>query len=155
MQPLEIRRLGTVLYADARTAASPGRRTPRGSHSARPTYEARQHSHVLLTDPAEVEGERLDDSLAACRDRLVDEGVDLNGYNTPQNAADLADLRVALGIDEWNLRGVSYGSALAIETIRSHPEGLHAVLLDSIVVARRAVRGGGPGRERRCGRSTS
>ena len=71
---------------------------------------------------------------AACRDRLQGDGVDLNGYNTPQNAADLADLRVALGIDEWNLRGVSYGSALAMETIRSHPEGLHSVLLDSIVV---------------------
>ncbi|MCU1368991.1 MAG: hypothetical protein JWO77_185 [Ilumatobacteraceae bacterium] len=84
-------------------------------------------------DPAE-EGERIEDSMRTCRDRLIDDGVDLAGYNTPQNAADLADIRAALGVDEWNLRGISYGSALAIETVRSHPEGLRSVLLDSIVV---------------------
>jgi pimeloyl-ACP methyl ester carboxylesterase len=84
-------------------------------------------------DPAE-EGTRIEESMRTCRDRLLADGVDLNGYNTPQNAADLADLRVALGVDEWNLRGISYGSALAIETVRSHPEGVRSVLLDSIVV---------------------
>ena len=72
--------------------------------------------------------------MRTCRDRLLEDGVDLDGYNTPQNAADLADLRVALGVDEWNLRGISYGSALAIETVRSHPDGIRSVLLDSIVV---------------------
>ncbi|MCU1455640.1 MAG: hypothetical protein JWN46_3786, partial [Acidimicrobiales bacterium] len=84
-------------------------------------------------DPAPVEGRRIEASLAACRARLLAAGVDLDGYDTVQNAADLADLRVALGIKEWNLRGVSYGSALAIETVRSHPQGLHSVLLDSVV----------------------
>lgn len=85
------------------------------------------------TDPAPEEGAVVDDSLRACRKRLVAEGVDLDGYDTTQNAADLADIRVALGIDEWNLRGVSYGSALAMETVRKHPEGIKSVLLDSIV----------------------
>lgn len=85
------------------------------------------------TDDAPTEGARLQDAMRTCRARLVKAGVDLDGYNTTQNAADLADLRVALGIDEWNLRGVSYGSALAIETVRNHPEGLRSVLLDSIV----------------------
>ena len=45
---------------------------------------------------------------------------------------------MALGIDEWNLRGISYGSALAIETIRNHPDGLRSVLLDSVVPPDRA-----------------
>jgi len=85
------------------------------------------------TDEDQAEAAKVEDSLRACKARLVDEGVDLSGYNTRENAADLADLRVALGIDEWNLRGVSYGSALAMATMRDHPEGLHAVLLDSIV----------------------
>jgi pimeloyl-ACP methyl ester carboxylesterase len=85
------------------------------------------------TDAADVEGERILDALGVCHDRLVEEGVDLDGYDTPNNAADVADLRVALGIDEWNLRGVSYGSALAIETMRIHPEGIRSVLLDSVV----------------------
>lgn len=85
------------------------------------------------TDPAPEEGARVEDSLRACRARLVADGVDLDGYTTTQNAADLADLRVALGIDSWNLRGISYGSALAIETVRNHPERIRSVLLDSIV----------------------
>ena len=86
------------------------------------------------TDDAETEGAVIEDAMRACRDRLVDDGVALAGYDTTQNAADLADLRVALGIDEWNLRAISYGSALGIETIRNHPEGLRSVLLDSVVV---------------------
>jgi pimeloyl-ACP methyl ester carboxylesterase len=84
-------------------------------------------------DPAKQEETGISDSVRACRKRLVGDGVDLDGYDTIQNAADLADLRKALGIKEWNLRGVSYGSALAIETARSHPEGIHSVLLDSVV----------------------
>lgn len=85
------------------------------------------------TDEPEVEGAAIEDSIRACRARVVADGVDLDGYDTTQNAADLADLRVALGIDEWNLRGISYGSALAIETIRNHPEGIRSALLDSVV----------------------
>jgi pimeloyl-ACP methyl ester carboxylesterase len=84
-------------------------------------------------DPPEVEGRVLLDATMACRDRLLDEGVDLDGYNTVQSAADVEDLRVALGFDEVNLRGVSYGSALAQMVLRNHPDGLRSVLLDSVV----------------------
>lgn len=85
------------------------------------------------TDEAEVEYAVLEDSLRACRARLDALEVDFDGYDTTQNAADLDDVRRALGIDEWNLRGISYGSALAIEAIRNHPEGIRSALLDSIV----------------------
>jgi len=85
------------------------------------------------TEPAVAEYATIEESLRTCRARLVGDGVDLNGYNTTQNAADLEDIRVALGIDAWNLRGISYGSALAIETIRNHPDGVRSALLDSIV----------------------
>ncbi len=85
------------------------------------------------TEPALDEYAVIEESLRACRERITAAGADLDGYDTIHNAADLADLRVALGIDEWNLRGISYGSALAIETMRSHPEGIRSVLLDSIV----------------------
>lgn len=85
------------------------------------------------TDAAKAEGARIDRSLLACRARLVRAGVDLGGYDTIQNADDLADLRVGMGIASWDLRGVSYGSALAIEEVRSHPEGIRSVLLDSVV----------------------
>ena len=36
---------------------------------------------------------------------------------------------VAMGIDEWNVYGVSYGSDFALQLLRNHPEGgLEAVL---------------------------
>jgi pimeloyl-ACP methyl ester carboxylesterase len=68
----------------------------------------------------------------ACRDRLA-AGAELAAYDTIQNAADIADLRIALGIDQWNVRGVSYGSDLALQLLRNHPEGIRSVVLDSLV----------------------
>ncbi len=111
----------------------------RGTGYSTPNLDCTETNEAIwgifaTTDAPADEGARIEDSMRECRDRLQGDGVDLAGYNTPQNAADLADLRVALGIDEWNLRGISYGSALAIETVRSHPDGIRSVLLDSIVV---------------------
>ncbi|MGE3289406.1 MAG: alpha/beta fold hydrolase, partial [Pseudonocardia sp.] len=70
--------------------------------------------------------------IKACRDRLAAAGNDLAAYNSAENAADIADLRVALGIDEWNVYGVSYGSKLALTVLRDHPEGIRSVVLDSV-----------------------
>ena len=70
-------------------------------------------------------------ALSACRDRLVADGADLSRYNSYTNAADVADLRIALGIAEWNLYGISYGTRLALTTMRDHPEGIRSVILDS------------------------
>jgi pimeloyl-ACP methyl ester carboxylesterase len=63
----------------------------------------------------------------ACHDRLSRRGIDLAAYNTAENAADVADLRVALHIREWNLAGNSYGSRLALTVLRDHPQGIRAL----------------------------
>jgi pimeloyl-ACP methyl ester carboxylesterase len=84
-------------------------------------------------DPPAADGAVMRQSMQACRARLEAAGVDLGGYDTIQSAADVADLRVALGIEQWNLRGVSYGSRLAQAILRYHPGGIRAVLLDSVV----------------------
>ena len=78
--------------------------------------------------------EEIDIALAAstaCFDRLIADGVDLTAYNSVENAADVNDLRIALGYDEWNLYGISYGTKLAMTTMRDHPEGIRSVVLDS------------------------
>jgi len=67
-----------------------------------------------------------------CRRRLAAKGIDLSAYNTTENAADFADLRVALGIPQWNVYGVSYGTDLALTYMRQHPEGVRSVTLDSV-----------------------
>ena len=69
--------------------------------------------------------------LDSCRARLARTGVDLRAYNSRENAADVEALRQALGIDSWNLYGVSYGTRLALTVLRDHPEGVRSVVLDS------------------------
>jgi pimeloyl-ACP methyl ester carboxylesterase len=69
----------------------------------------------------------------ACRERLVDEGVDLAAYNSLENAADVEALRQALGYDQINLYGVSYGTLLAFHVMRDYAEGLRSVILDAVV----------------------
>ena len=83
------------------------------------------------TGPDAAAGESA--AVKACRNRLVAEGWDLSSYDSTQNAADVAELRVAMGIDEWNVYGVSYGTDLALQTLRDHPEGIRSVVLDSVV----------------------
>jgi pimeloyl-ACP methyl ester carboxylesterase len=82
-------------------------------------------------DPATAE--RSGAATQACRNRLTAAGVDLAAYNTAENAADIADLRTALGVDQWNLYGVSYGNDLALQTLREHPQGIRSVVADSVV----------------------
>jgi pimeloyl-ACP methyl ester carboxylesterase len=65
----------------------------------------------------------------ACRKRLIKDGIRLSAYNTAENATDVADLREALGIREWNLAGNSYGTRLALTVMRDHPEGVRTANL--------------------------
>jgi len=90
----------------------------------------------LLRSIQDANGSTLDEldsssSLIACRDRLQQNNVDLASYTTIENAADLNDLRLALGIEQWNLYGVSYGGTLAQTIMRYYPEGVRSVVLDS------------------------
>lgn len=71
------------------------------------------------------------DAARACRDRLVAGGVDLAAYNYTEIAADLAELRAALGYDAWDLYGISNGGRVALEVVRRHPEGIRSLVLDA------------------------
>jgi pimeloyl-ACP methyl ester carboxylesterase len=77
-------------------------------------------------------GRRHVAATRACRNRLAARGIDLGAFNTTQNAADFADLREALGIKQWNVFGISYGTDLALTLMREHPEGIRSVTLDSV-----------------------
>jgi pimeloyl-ACP methyl ester carboxylesterase len=72
------------------------------------------------------------DALRACHDRLTGEGIDLAAVSTPEIAADIADLRLAMGFDEWNVLSVSYGTRVALRLLDRDPEGLRSVVLDSV-----------------------
>ncbi|MCU0494170.1 MAG: alpha/beta hydrolase [Chloroflexaceae bacterium] len=70
-------------------------------------------------------------ALLACRDRLQREGANLAAYNNNANAADVNDLRLALGYEQLNLFGISYGTRLALITMRDFPAGVRSAILDS------------------------
>ena len=85
---------------------------------------------------AELKGQHLplEESLApylACRDRLQSAGVNVAAYNTTENAADVDDLRRALGYEQINLFGVSYGTMLAQVMVRDQPDHIRSAVLDS------------------------
>jgi pimeloyl-ACP methyl ester carboxylesterase len=79
-------------------------------------------------DPREVAA-----SMAACARALKEKGVDLAAYTTRESAADVADLRRMLEIASWNLYGVSYSTKVMLTVLRDHPQGVRAVILDSIL----------------------
>ena len=81
--------------------------------------------------PLAEENERYLEALQACRDRLVGEGVDLSLVNSAANAADVDRLRTALGHEQWDLYGSSYGTRLAQNVMRDFPDGVRRVVLDS------------------------
>lgn len=78
--------------------------------------------------------ERESEALLACRSRAIGEtNLNITAYNSFENAADVNDLRLALGYEQVNLLGISYGTRLALTVMRDHPEGLRSVILDSVV----------------------
>ena len=72
-------------------------------------------------------------AVRACRARLAGQGDDLSAFSTTENAEDIADLRAAMGIAQWNVYGVSYGTDLALQLLRLNPQGIRSVVLDSLV----------------------
>lgn len=72
------------------------------------------------------------EAIVDCRNRLAAQGIDLSQYTSATNAHDVADIRIALGYDEVNLLGISYGTRLAQTVMRDHPEGIRSVVLDSV-----------------------
>ncbi len=77
-------------------------------------------------------GRNVESWARRCLHILLRRGVNPVHYTSRDSAADVRDLRLALGIDEWNLLGVSYGSRLALTILRDHPEGVRSVILDSV-----------------------
>jgi Tol biopolymer transport system component/pimeloyl-ACP methyl ester carboxylesterase len=71
--------------------------------------------------------------LLECQDDLLERGVNLSAYNSAENAADVNDLRIALGYEQINLYGASYGSRLALTVMRDHPEGIRSAIIDAVL----------------------
>ncbi len=73
-----------------------------------------------------------DEALGDCASGFRDRGIDTAQYNTVNNARDADAIREALGYDEWNLLGISYGTRLALDMMRQFPETIRSAVIDSV-----------------------
>jgi len=109
---------------------------PRGVGHSTPSIDCPE---VPLVAP-ELTGLRLRDPdravlvgtvVKACHDRLVGQGIQLANYSLSADAADLDDIRTALGIAQWNLMSNGDASRIAFEVARTYPGGLRSLIIDS------------------------
>jgi pimeloyl-ACP methyl ester carboxylesterase len=86
---------------------------------------------------AQTPGDAVDPGSATsmvsdCLAEIKAAGIDISKYNTTENAKDLRSLTRALGYDTYNIYGISYGTKLALEAMRTVPEGIRAVVIDGV-----------------------
>ena len=62
-------------------------------------------------------------------------GNDLASFDSAQSAADLDDLRKALGYKKWNLIALSADGVLGLTYMRLYPEGIRSAIVDSGIPA--------------------
>ncbi len=82
-----------------------------------------------LTPKEEVHAWR--EAAQQCHEQLQKQGIQLSHYNTTRSSQDVSELMTLLGEKNWHLYGVSYGTRLALETLRNFPEQVQSVILDS------------------------
>jgi pimeloyl-ACP methyl ester carboxylesterase len=97
-----------------------------------PEWTEAQYDTLDEVDPEEALRKPYE-ALLACGARLESEGDNLSAYNSLENAADVADIVTALGYEQANLIGISYGSQLAQFVMRDHPEVVRSAIIDSVL----------------------
>ncbi|WP_176329765.1 alpha/beta fold hydrolase [Thioflexithrix psekupsensis] len=109
----------------------------RGSGLSQPKISCTEWESSLLahldklSDPAQ-EAQQIQQIFAECYQHFLAQGIDLSGFNTKESTQDVADLMAAIGGDQWNLYGSSYGTRLALSVVRAHSDKLRSVVFDSV-----------------------
>ncbi|MDA8018306.1 MAG: alpha/beta hydrolase [Thermoanaerobaculia bacterium] len=103
----------------------------RGGGHSNPTMSCEEQDRLPLDRPLDrrQRAAKLQQMSARCRQHWIDAGVDLTGYTTTENVADVLALRTALGYEKMTLVGGSYGSHLALALMRTAPEAIDRVVL--------------------------
>lgn len=108
----------------------------RGTQFAQPNLACPEWSEAVyksnLPENRAVNSEHIFNNAALkCRERLLNSGIDLNGYHTKEIAADIEDLRRVLNIEQYNFLSMSYSTKIAQVLIRDYPKTIRSVVMDS------------------------
>jgi len=90
-----------------------------------------------VEDPLEVD--TLEEVAAAAAECAAHLDADARFYTTAIAMDDLDRVRAALGYEQINLYGVSYGTRAALAYLRRYPERVRAVILDGVVPPEEAL----------------
>lgn len=106
----------------------------RGTGASQPDMRCTESYMLPFTEAADpVKASAI---LAAgeqkCFAGLRARGIDPAAYNTLESADDLDDLRKALGVEKVTLWGISYGTHLALATLRAHGDHIDRAILAGI-----------------------
>lgn len=108
----------------------------RGVGASKPSLDCPQIMKKIQENPlAPIKDQTqvMTTELNGCFDQLEKEGIDLGTFSTVESADDVAVLAKAVSAQKVNLYGASYGSRLAQEVMRRHPDLLRSVVLDAVV----------------------
>lgn len=72
----------------------------------------------------------LTESSKACLEQL---DADPRLFTTSVAVQDLEAVRQALGVSQWNLYGISYGTRVALHYLRRYPDKVRTLVLDAVV----------------------
>jgi len=106
----------------------------RGTGSATPSLLCAE-PWTYPVETAGVPAEILESMRAharRCAAELARAGIDLTAYHTNSSADDLDALRRALGVERITLWGISYGTHLALATLRRHPTRIERAILAGV-----------------------
>jgi pimeloyl-ACP methyl ester carboxylesterase len=102
---------------------------PRGTGRSAPLECAALKPQDSLALALDIDPE---ESAAACARELAAHGVDARQYTTEAWVADLDAVRAAMGYRQVNLWGGSYGTRVAQEYVRRHPDRVRSMVLDGV-----------------------
>ena len=110
----------------------------RGTYYAQPNLDCPELAEAMhqqwierLTGSGNSSEEEYQKAIMDCKERHSGKGVDLSAYHSDAIAADIHDLKIALGLDQYNLLTVSYSTKIAQILMRDYPEEVRSVVMDS------------------------
>jgi pimeloyl-ACP methyl ester carboxylesterase len=71
-------------------------------------------------------------AFIACRDEAIANGIDLKDFGTAATVRDFDAVRQALGVKQWDVFGVSYGTTVAMTLMARYPDTIRSAVLDSV-----------------------
>lgn len=104
----------------------------RGTGESQPLYCATPEDETGWFGFDEFSLERMLELTEACRDEL-EEKADLRFYLTAEAVFDLDFVRRAIGAEQLNLVGVSYGTRVAQIYAKTYPQHVRSLVLDGVV----------------------